>query len=187
MSTEARDSFKAPKADAQVSEPKPYRGPNIPCAKDQVLQEHEDVTMQLKSLTARLEALSSTISSAAEAAPAEPAPAASARPAQLEASRCGHLHSAALGGQHVCHLRWICWRGIARAQRWTACIRVGQQEDGRVSFRRMDIGLTSARSSSSGCQLRRVRCVRITSGRALGARASGRAERMQQWIQWMPV
>jgi len=86
MSTEARDSFKAPKAGAQVSEPKPYRGPNIPRAKDQVLQEHEDVTMQLKSLTARLEALSSTISSAAEAAPAEPAPAASARPAQLEAS-----------------------------------------------------------------------------------------------------
>ena len=81
MTTETREAFKQPAETPALGAPKPYRGPNIPSGPDQVIGQ-EGIISQLKSLSARLEALTGAL-------PAEPppAPVVSARIAQLEASR----------------------------------------------------------------------------------------------------
>ena len=82
MTTESREAFKQPAETPALSAPKPYRGPNIPRGPDQVIGDQDGIMSQIKSLTARLEALSGALP-----VEAPPAPAASARTAQLEGSR----------------------------------------------------------------------------------------------------
>ena len=81
MVTETQASFSGSEA-APLASPMPYRGPNIPVALDQVITQAPSVVAQLKSLSARLEALSGPAGLAAADPPA-PEP----RPAQLEGSR----------------------------------------------------------------------------------------------------
>ena len=81
MTTESREAFKSPAETPTLPAPKPYRGPKIPSGPDQVIGDQEGIVSQLKSLSARLEALTGSLPAAAPAATLP-----SARTAQLEGS-----------------------------------------------------------------------------------------------------